>query len=143
MPNRVLVADDLFEDLPDGPRLRGSRCTDCGTHAFPAQKSCQRCTGTNTEPVLLSNKGTLWTFTIQGFPPKSPPYRGDANPETFKPFGVGYVELAGEVKVEPRLTESDPSKLTIGMELAMTLETIGTDSSGNEIVTFAFAPTGN
>ena len=27
----------------------------------------------DVEPVELGTKGTLWTWTIQGFPPKAPP----------------------------------------------------------------------
>ena len=38
---------------------------------------------------------------------------------SFVPFGVGYVELPGEVKVETRLTESDPAALTHGMEMEL------------------------
>jgi uncharacterized protein len=141
--SRVLVAESVIEETDTGPRLKGSRCVTCGTHAFPSQKSCQRCAGTETEEVLLANEGTLWTFTIQGFPPKAPPFRGDADPATFVPFGVGYVELPGEVKVETRLTESDPAKLRIGMAMRMVLDVIGTDEQGNEIVTYAFAPAGD
>jgi uncharacterized protein len=137
---QVSVSDGVWTMGADGPHLLGSRCVDCGTHAFPAQSGCQRCAGTNTAPVELSNRGTLWTFTVQGFPPKAPPYKGDVDPATFKPFGVGYVELPGEVKVETRLTESDPAKLRIGMEMQMVLETIATDADGNDIVTFSFAP---
>lgn len=140
MPVQVPVAPDVWEDTAEGPRLIGSRCIDCDTYAFPAQSSCQRCAGTNTERTLLSNRGTLWTWTVQGFPPKAPPFKGDANPATFKPFGVGYVELPGQVKVEARLTESDPEFLKIGMELQMVLEPITVDAAGNDVVTFAFAP---
>jgi uncharacterized OB-fold protein len=107
---------------------------------FPTQGSCPRCTGSETETVELSRRGTLWTWTIQGFPPKAPPYIGDDNPKTFKPFGVGYVELPGEVKVEARLTVADPTKLHIGMEMEMVLVPLATDADGNEIMTFAFAP---
>jgi uncharacterized OB-fold protein len=56
------------------------------------------------------------------------------------PFGVGYVELPGQVKVEARLTESDPEKLHIGMELEMVIIPLHVDESGQEVVTFAFAP---
>jgi uncharacterized protein len=142
-PLQVPVTPGVWEDAPDGPHLIGSRCIDCNTFAFPEQRGCQRCTGTNTERAQLSNKGVLWTFTVQGFPPKSPPFRGDADPKTFVPFGVGYVELPGQVKVEARLTESDPAKLRIGMELEMIVEKIATDANGNDVVTFAFRPTGN
>ena len=58
----------------------------------------------------------------------------------FVPFGVGYVELPGEVKVETRLTESDPGALAIGMEMELTLVPFRTDEDGNEVVTFAFRP---
>ena len=51
-------------------------------------------------------------------PPKAPPYAGIADPEGFEPFGVGYVELPDQVKVEARLTVSDPSALRIGMGMA-------------------------
>lgn len=143
MPTRVLVAESVIEETADGPRLKGSKCSACGTHAFPAQRSCQKCAGTETETVLLSNEGELWTFTVQGFPPKSPPYLGDADPATFVSFGVGYVELPGQVKVETRLTESDPAKLRIGMKMHLVLDVLGHDKDGNEIVTYAFAPSGN
>ena len=42
-------------------------------------------------------------------------------PEEFEPYGVGYVELPGEVRVEARLTESDPARLRIGMPMELTL----------------------
>jgi uncharacterized OB-fold protein len=107
---------------------------------FPAQGGCPKCTGSDTETVELSPRGTLWTWTIQGFPPKSPPFIGNDDPATFRPFGVGYVELPGQVKVESRLTVADPSQLSVGMEMELVLDPIGTDEEGNEIVTFAFAP---
>ena len=74
------------------------------------------------------------------FSPKAPPYAGDVDPKTFKAFGVGYVELPGQIKVEARLTEADPEKLKIGMEMEMVIVPLSTDASGNEVVTFAFAP---
>jgi len=107
---------------------------------FPVQSGCPRCTGTDTEAVELESRGTLWTWTVQGFPPKSPPYAGNDDPKTFEAFGVGYVELPGQVKVESRLTEADPAKLKIGMEMELVIVPLTTDDNGDEIVTFAFAP---
>lgn len=88
----------------------------------------------------LDRRGTLWTWTVQGFPPKSPPFAGDADPATFEPFGVGYVEIPGQVKVETRLTEADPEKLEFGMEMELTVIPLTTDDDGNELVTYAFRP---
>jgi uncharacterized OB-fold protein len=60
--------------------------------------------------------------------------------DAFVPFGIGYIELAGEVKVEARLTESDPESLEAGMEMELVLVPFRTDDDGNEVVTFAFRP---
>jgi uncharacterized OB-fold protein len=87
---------------------------------------------------LTSRRGTLWTFTIQRFPPPAPPWLGDA--ERFAPFGVGYVELPEGVRIESRLTESDPEKLEIGMEMELVIEPYDRDADGNERMSFAFRP---
>ena len=133
------IRDDVLELTDDGPRLIGMRCKDCDNHMFPFQNGCSRCTGTNVERVALGTHGTLWTWTVQGFPPKAPPYLGETNPKQFQPYGVGYVELEGELKVEARLTEADPRKLKIGMPMELTLVTL-CEEDGTDIVTYAFAP---
>jgi uncharacterized protein len=124
------VADGLFTWPADEPRLIGSRCRDCGVVTFPAQGSCPACTSLAVEERLLSRRGTLYTWTVQGFRPK-PPYAG---PDEFEPFGVGYVELPGEVRVEARLTVADPVRLRIGMPMELVIVPFG------EKVTYAFAP---
>ena len=109
---------ELLAGTPSEPVLLGSECERCGTVSFPRQKACPRCTSTDVRERRLARRGTLWSWTIQRFRPKSPPYTG---PEAFEPYGVGYIELPGEVRVEARLTESDPAKLEIGMEMELTL----------------------
>ena len=65
------------------------------------------------EAVALSRNGTLWSWTIQQFEPKRPPYQG---PLPFVPFMLGYVELP-EVIVETRLDGiAEPQ---IGMPLTL------------------------
>jgi uncharacterized OB-fold protein len=90
--------------------------------------------------IQLKTKGTLWSWTIQGFPPKSPPYGKVEAPEDFIPYGVGYVELEDQVRVESRLTENDPEKLKIGMEMELVIEKFIEDKDGNDIMIYAFAP---
>jgi uncharacterized OB-fold protein len=128
----------LYTGTPEAPQLLGSRCNDCGEVTFPKQDGCPSCTGVSTDEVLLSRRGTLWTWTIQRFPPPVPPFKGD--PEHFTPFGVGYVELAEGLRVEGRLTECDPEKLTIGMDMELVLEKFLEAEGGDEIMTFAFRP---
>ncbi|MEM7094563.1 MAG: OB-fold domain-containing protein [Actinomycetota bacterium] len=137
---QVPVEEGVFTWPSDEPRLIGSKCADCGNVMFPTQNGCPKCSGSRTEEFELSRTGTLWTWTIQGYPPKSPPYAGNDDPKTFEPFGVGYVELAGECKVESRLTENDPAKLSIGMEMELVLVPLYVNDDGDEVITFAFAP---
>jgi uncharacterized protein len=129
------VADGLIAGTPDAPRLIGSRCRSCGVVAFPRQDSCQACISLDVDEHLLAREGALWTWTIQCFPPKSPPYAGSA--DEFEPYGVGYVELGGEVRVEGRLTVSDPAQLAIGMEMEVTLVPA---PGRDDAATFAFRP---
>ncbi len=136
---QVSIRDDILELTDNGPRLMGMRCTDCDNYVFPFQKGCSRCTGTNVERVALGTEGTLWAWTIQGFPPKSPPYLGESDPKIFEPYGVGYVEIEGQLKVEARLTEADPEKLKIGMPMRLTTVALR-EEEGKDIVTYAFEP---
>ncbi|GMU78036.1 MAG: DNA-binding protein [Acidimicrobiia bacterium] len=134
----VPIAEGVFTWPADDPQLIGSRCTACGIVTFPAQGSCPRCASTEMAEHLLARRGRLWAWTTQSFPPP-PPYAGPTGAE-FVPFGVGYVELDGEVKVEARLTENDPERLAQGMEVELTVVPFRTDDEGNEVVTFAFRP---
>jgi uncharacterized OB-fold protein len=131
---RVPIAEGLFTGPPDAPQLLGSRCTRCGEVAFPKQSSCPACTSDSTEEVRLARRGTLWTWTIQRFPPP-PPYLG-----RFEPYGVGYVELPEGVRIEARLTTADPEALAIGMEMELVLEKFADGPDGEARMTFAFAP---
>ena len=134
---RVPIDAGLFAGSLESPRLRGSRCGACGETTFPAQQGCPSCTAQGCDEVELSPRGTLYTWTIQRFPPPVP-YAGDT--ENFVPFAVGYIELPEGVRVESRLTESDPSRLSIGMEMELAIEPFAVDDEGRDIVTFAFAP---
>jgi len=87
--------------------------------------------------VELPDRGTLWTWTVQAFEPKAP-YRVHAS--GFTPYGVGYVDL-GEVIVESRLA-GEPNGLEIGLPMRLVLLPVWPDSSGGDVVTYAFEPEG-
>ena len=139
MSNQLPIADGLFTWPSENPALLGSRCQDCGVAAFPSAESCMACSGQNVMPEELPRRGTLWTWTIQQFMPKSPYHSGET-PESFRPYGVGYLELPGGVRVEGRLTESDPDKLRIGMEMDVVFAPWRTEENGDEIISFFFQP---
>lgn len=77
--------------LWDASGLIGGRDPASGRVAFPRPDGW--------EAVGLGTRGTLWSWTVQRFPPKSPPYMG---PEPFEAFALGYVELDAVI-VESRL----------------------------------------
>ncbi len=133
---RVPVADDILTWETGDPQLIGSRCKQCAIVTFPAQESCPRCASTEMAQHLLPRRGRLWAWTTQEFPPP-PPYAGPTG-DAFVPFGVGYVELGDEVRVEARLTQTEG--LEIGMDMELEVVPFRTDDDGNEVVTFAFRP---
>jgi uncharacterized OB-fold protein len=134
-------AEGVFSWPSDDPHLIGSRCPECSLTVFPKRSTCPGCPSEKTDEVLLENQGTLWTWTTQSFRPKEP-YIGPEDPDAdWVPYGVGYADL-GDVRVEGRLTEADPAKVKIGMEVKLRLIPFGTDDEGNELVWYAFAPAG-
>ena len=129
---------DAFTWPADEPQLIGGRCEACAAVAFPVATSCPRCGTPGMVEHLLPRRGTLWTWTTQDFLPKEPYASGETN-ETFRPYGVGLVQLGDEVRVEARLTEADPDKLDFGMEVELVVVPFREDDEAT-IVTFAFAP---
>jgi uncharacterized OB-fold protein len=139
---QIPVAEGLFTWPSDEPRLIGAQCANCGLVSFPAGSACQRCGGTDATDKLLSDRGTLWTFTTQDFRPPSPPYDGADTAATFQSYALGYVELPGEVMVEARLTEPDPARLAIGQPMRLAIVPYSVSADGTQVMTFAFAPAG-
>ena len=139
MSRQVPIAEGLFTWPAEQPALLGSRCNDCGVATFPQSSSCMACSGEDVRVEELPRRGTLWTWTIQRFMPKAP-YNSGETMETFRPYGVGYVELPGGVRVEGRLTENDPSRLSIGMEMEVVFQPYRTQDNGDTVIGFSFRP---
>jgi uncharacterized protein len=135
---QVPLAPDMFSWPSDAPHLLGAQCDECAAITFPYQASCPRCGALEMAQHELPRRGTLYSWTTQDFLPKEP-YASGETPETFVPFGVGLVQLGDEVKVEARLTESDPEKLRFGMDVELVVIPFRVDGD-TEVVTFAFRP---
>jgi uncharacterized OB-fold protein len=124
------VAENLFETVP-APRLIGARHRNTGRLVFPAPAERDA-----FETVELPRHGQLWSYTVQRFAPKSPPYGADA---PFRPFAVGYIELAGALIVESPLVEVAFGDLQIGMAMELTTFVLRHEH-GNPVLMFAFRP---
>jgi uncharacterized OB-fold protein len=124
----IPIAANLFITEPV-LRLLGGRHRDTGRIVFPLPEDPV------FEAIELPPRGTLWSFTIQRFAPKSPPYRGGG---ASIPFAVGYVELAGALIVESRLTDVAFDGLRVGMPMELTTVNVGDDA--DERQAYAFKP---
>lgn len=133
------IAPGLFTWPSEDPRLLGARCDECGTTTFPSQHGCPSCGAEAMTVTELGSRGTLWTWTTQGYLPKAP-YAGPETEATFTGWVLGYVELPGEVKVETRIVGVEPADVRIGMELELVVEPFTTRADGTEVVGYAFRP---
>ena len=135
MPGLAPPIDDrlLHLDADGTPALLAVRERASGRLVFPAPGDADP---ERYEVVSLPREGRLWSWTVQRFRPKSPPYAG---PEAFDPYAVGYVELDDAIIVEGRLTGAPLDGFAIGMPMRLVAEPF-TLASGEQRTTYAFAP---
>jgi hypothetical protein len=125
------IAPGLFTEEA-APRLIGGRHRQTGRIVFPCPAGPE---AELYDPVPLASEGTLWSWTVQRFRPKSPPYAG---PDVFEPYAVGYVALAGQVIVEARLDGIAFEDLRVDMPLELALVPFAADADGTTVLTYAF-----
>ncbi len=130
------VADGLFVVRDDQPHLIAARRKSDGRMRFPMPKGPE---AELYEPVELPAEGKLWSYTVQRFRPKTPPYIGADDEASFKAFALGYIEFPGQVIVEGRILIDDPASLRIGRPMKVALEPFATSTRG-EVSNFAFTP---
>ena len=123
------LAPELFACI-DPLRLAGSQCAACHAVQFPSAADCVSCGGATIEPITLPDQGTIWTWTVQHFPPK-PPYQTAAS--GFVPFAVGYIDL-GAVLVESIIV-GDITELAIDDPVELVSHSLTGDDN---VLTFAF-----
>ena len=131
-----LVSDEIFYSDQDYPALLGGKSKLTGEYKFPFPLGSER---ENYDRVPLKRDGVLWTYTIQRFPP-SRPYIGISNPEQFKPFALGYVELPGQLIVETRIEVDDFENLKIGMAMTLIKADFPRGDGEGTYTTYAFTP---
>jgi uncharacterized OB-fold protein len=140
----TLITEGLFRVDGDHAVLFASRRRSSGVVKFPAERpelfDGDPETQADIEAIELSTEGTLYTYTTQEFPPPLP-YKGNRSADVFKPYVVGFVELAEGVLVETLIVGAAPSELHIGQPLVSTVTGLET-ADGQTLQTFAFRPAG-
>lgn len=133
-PTTTLAIEGWFETDPE-PALTGSRCVGSGTYFFPPTDTSRAPghAGGPTEPVRLSTRGTLWSYTSAGYQPPDP-YREP--PGGFSPFAIAAVELATEglVILGQVPSDVDVADLQVGMEMELVIDTLFVDDEGERLV---------
>lgn len=129
----VPVVEGFFD--PALPALLGTRCTECATVFFPAERSWCRnphCASTTFDEVTLSTTGTIWSFTDAQYQPP-PPYVA-ADP--YVPFAIVAVELAAEgiVVLGQAANGVTVADLTVGEAVELVTETLYSDDDGDKLV---------
>lgn len=124
---RLPAVEGWFTTGEDGaaPALLGSRCSGCGTYAFPAESvACKNpdCASTSFDSVELSRRGRIWSYTDARYQPP-PPYVA-ADP--YVPFCLAAVELAAEkLVVLGQVTDGvGVSDLRVGDEVELVVDTL-------------------
>ena len=114
----------------DQPALIGRRCPDCGTYQFPPTGEwCPNpaCRSMTMEPVELSRRGKVWSYTDAQYKPPEP-FVPLSDP--FEPFAIAAVELEREqiVILGQVAAGFGVGDLQVGSEVELVVETL--DPSG-------------
>lgn len=80
----------------DRYRLLMYKCTDCGKIYYMKRKICLKCGGNNLNPIELSKKGTLESFTVIRQAPEK--FR------RFEPYLVGIIKVEDD-RIIAQLTD--------------------------------------
>jgi uncharacterized OB-fold protein len=129
------VSPCIFSGEGDRARLLAGRRKSDGRLVFPVPTGGR---SAQFDVVELGREGLLWSWTVQRFAPKEP-YDGPVG-EHFRPYGVGYIELPGELIVESRLVDVDFDRLHIGMPMVLTTHAYRIEPNGTPVLIHAFRP---
>ena len=129
MAAQVPLVDYLV--LGDVPHLVANECTACGARYFDRRNACANCGKTEFTKADIATNGEVRAFTIVTF----------AAPGVPVPYVAAVVDCEGtSVRANLINVEPDPEHVTLGMQVRLATEVIGTDGAGTEAVGFGFEP---
>ena len=107
-------------------RLAAARCAACSQVFFPPRPVCLTCGSADLEPLRLSGRGRVVSFTRV-----YQPARG------FTDFAGGLtalIELSEGIRVTAALTDVEPQEVTLGQEVEMVVRRLRSDDQRGMIV---------
>ena len=129
MANQIPLVDYLV--LGDDPHLVANECTSCGARYFDRRNACASCGLTEFSTVAIPTEGEVRAFTIVAF----------AAPGIPTPYVAAVVDCGGtSVRANLINVPADPEHVSLGMQVQLATELIGTDDEGTEAIGFGFEP---
>ena len=129
MAKQIPLVDYLV--LGDRPHLVAHECTSCGARYFDRRNACASCGRTDFAPVDIPTEGEVRAFTIVAF----------AAPGIPTPFVAAMVDCGGtSVRANLVNVPPDPEHVSLGMQVRLATEVVGTDDEGTEAIGFGFEP---
>ncbi len=128
---KISAMPDQFriDESGKGTTLLGTRCRDCSAHFLGPVRFCRRCTSGDLEPVDLSRRGMLHSYTVV--------YRASGTWNGPEPYALGEVLFPENVVVASRVLDwEEGDQLEIGAPYELASEVVDQDEEGNEIVIY-------
>lgn len=133
-PQRPIVPFLRLGEGGEPPYLVAKRCPQCSALYWGNRVACGRChySGGAFEEVRVSNRGTLWTYSIVH----------QSMPGIPVPYVAAIVDLPEGISVRCTLVdvEPDPARLSFGMPVEMVTRKVREDKEGNDVIAFFFRP---
>jgi uncharacterized OB-fold protein len=133
---KIPIVDGIFTWPSDKPRLIGSKCPSCGSVQFPKSNACNNPDCDHDKPpeeILLSDKGTLYSYTVHAYDLREPFAYHKA------PYLIGAIELPEGINVIARLATTEKEKIKIGMRMRFKVDKLYEDEE-NVYLTYFFQP---
>ena len=128
---RVPAVEGLFTEVNGVAHLIGAKVPDRDSYFFPAHLPGMAggdpaSVGAELEEVLLSNTGTVWSYTTSSYAPP-PPFI--ANTDPYEPITIAAVKLEKEqMVVLGQCTQGiTPDDLEIGMAMELYIDVLNED----------------
>jgi len=93
------------------------RCRACGRRRYYPRAVCPACLSSNTEWVLSSGRGTVYTYTVT-YQNQAPGFRDDL------PYVLAYVELEDRVRILTNIVGCAPDDVKIGMPVEVLFDDV-------------------
>ena len=129
MAEQIPLVDYLV--LGNDPHLVANECTSCGARFFDRRNACASCGRGGFTKVDIPTEGEVRAFTIVAF----------AAPGVPTPYVAAMVDCGGtSVRANLINIPADPEHVSLGMQVRLATEVVGTDDEGTEAIGFGFEP---